>query len=329
MNPTLLLSSADVARTLDADEARRIVAASCVQLIAGELVLPPRTQLTATAPGRGAHLVMSALDPNSAALTTKLISVCPSNAEHELPTSFGLLILQDASTGRPIALIHSPSLTALRTAALVANSVEALALRGAARAVIFGAGPVASAALDAITRVRTFGHVEIITKSRDSGDAFVAERLDHYPQLGSGADVESAVRSADVIVTATTASEPLFDGAWLKPGTHIAAVGAFTPTTRELDSFTVEGANIVVDTEAGARDEAGDLLIPLAEGRIDDAAFRVTLGDVLSGRKTGRQSDTSITVFKSVGSAAFDVGVATHVARRAKELGLGTPIDLG
>ena len=139
---------------------------------------------------------------------------------------------------------------------------------------------------------------------------------------------EQAVQEADVIVTATTSSVPVFQGSQVTAGTHVNAIGAFTPETRELDSSLIQAAKLVVDTRAGCLEEAGDLLIPLGEQRITEADFDCELGELAAGSRPGRSDAAQITVFKSVGSAAFDVVAALEVCRSAERLGLGQPLEL-
>ena len=136
-----------------------------------------------------------------------------------------------------------------------------------------------------------------------------------------------AIRSADIIVTATTSATPVFAGAEVGPGVHVNAVGAFRPTERELDSDLVARARIVVDTREGCLAEAGDLLIPIATGLLDSKDV-AELGEVGLGRQPGRTSAEQITVYKSVGHAALDVAMAGEAIRQAEALGLGQIVDL-
>jgi ornithine cyclodeaminase len=124
---------------------------------------------------------------------------------------------------------------------------------------------------------------------------------------------EICASESDVICTCTTATEPLFDGRWTKPGAHLNLVGAFQPHTREVDDHTVRRARVVVDTYDGALAEAGDLLIPMKSGAIDGSHIVADLHEIVSGQKIGRTSRDDITLFKSVGCALEDLAVA-HAA---------------
>jgi ornithine cyclodeaminase len=137
-----------------------------------------------------------------------------------------------------------------------------------------------------------------------------------------------AVRDADVVVTATTSPQPVFDGADVGPGTHVNAIGAYTPETRELDEELVSRAKIVVDTREGCLAEAGDLIMPLRSGAISEADIHAELGEITRGLKTGRETESEITLFKSVGTAVQDAAVARAVLDRAEQRGLGTIVEL-
>jgi alanine dehydrogenase len=141
------------------------------------------------------------------------------------------------------------------------------------------------------------------------------------------ASAKAAVEGADIVITATTAREPIVDGDWFADGVHINCVGSGIPDRRELDDKIVRRAKIVVDTHASAMEEAGDLLIPMSKGLITAEAIHADLGEVLTGRRLGRTNEKEITIFKSVGVALQDVAAAAWAYRRAQVLGLGQIID--
>ncbi|MGH7264516.1 MAG: ornithine cyclodeaminase family protein, partial [Candidatus Rokuibacteriota bacterium] len=138
----------------------------------------------------------------------------------------------------------------------------------------------------------------------------------------------AALREADVVVTATTSSGPVFDGGDLRPGTHVDAVGSFQPTTRELDTETIRRARVFVDTFEGAWHEAGDLLLPIQEGAITRAHVLGELADLVTGARPGRLASDDVTCFKSVGFAIEDAVTARLAYDRARATGRGTQVDL-
>jgi ornithine cyclodeaminase/alanine dehydrogenase-like protein (mu-crystallin family) len=129
------------------------------------------------------------------------------------------------------------------------------------------------------------------------------------------ANAEALARESDVLCTCTPSPKPLFDGNWLRPGTHLNLVGAFQPETREVDDITIKSSCVVVDAYDGALEEAGDLLIPLKNGTIERSHIVADLHEIASGKKTCRKSEESITLFKSVGCALEDLVTAQLVYR--------------
>jgi ornithine cyclodeaminase len=143
-----------------------------------------------------------------------------------------------------------------------------------------------------------------------------------------GTSARDAVGGADIVCTVTSASAPVVESSWIMPGTHINAVGTHRPTERELDSDTVARARVFVDHLPAALAEAGDLLVPIAEGLIGRAHILGDLSGLLSGRIVGRAMDPDVTVFKSVGVAVTDVAAATYVYERAVATGRGNAVRL-
>jgi len=154
--------------------------------------------------------------------------------------------------------------------------------------------------------------------------ALLLSRDDGVP-VSIATDPAEVVREADLVVTTTTAGVPFFDGHDLKPGAHVTAVGAYTRQTRELDTTTIRRAKVVADTYQGALAEAGDLLIPMAEGSIGRAHV---LAELVTGARSVRTSPEDITVFKSVGFALQDLAAARLAYQKARAAGRGTPLAL-
>jgi len=141
-------------------------------------------------------------------------------------------------------------------------------------------------------------------------------------------DVAAATAAADMICTATNSPTPLFDGAWLRPGTHINAIGAYTKTTREIDTETVRRSRVIVDRRQAAQAEAGDIVIPVQEGAIGSDHVVGELAEVVAGTVQGRRSADEITFFKSVGLAVQDAVTAALVYARAVQAGAGVEVSL-
>ena len=259
----------------------------------------------------------------------KIVSLHPANPGHRRPAVQGFVVLFDSATGTPTALVDGAEITRIRTAAASALATRELARPDAVTHGIFGAGVQAASHLEAIACVRPIERVLVWARDAGKARAFV-----HRHAASAGLPVEAvedpaAAAACDVVSAVTNASEPVLRGAWLRPGAHLNLVGAHEAEHREADSDVVAGAAVYVDSRRGALREAGDLLIPIAEGRITEAHLRGELGDLLEGRIPGRESAKQVTLYKSLGLIAQDLYAAELVFRRAAAEGAGQPVDLG
>jgi ornithine cyclodeaminase len=238
-------------------------------------------------------------------------------------------LLFEADTGRLSSLMDGGSITAIRTAAVSAVATDALATKDAAELAILGAGVQGRRHLEAIAAVRPLRRVRIWSRSPEHAKKLADDAASlAKATIEPAASVEAAVRDADIVVTATASREPLVQRAWLKDGAHLNAVGASTPTNREIDTATVAAASLFVDRRESALNEAGDVLIPIQEGAIAEDHIQAELGDVLIGKHPGRRSTTELTLFKSLGLAVEDVASAAFVAGRARAAGLGQTVQM-
>src|SRR5256712_12832746 len=266
----------------------------------------PTSPLRTFVEAGGADLLMMPAvgDPG---IGIKLVTVNPSNPGRGLPLIHAVYVLFGPGSTEPRAVIDGAALTALRTAAVSALATRHLANPDAERLVIFGAGVQGHSHLLAMRAVRPIWLVKVV--SRTPGRA--AELVDRARALDMEASVggPEAVAKADLVCTCTTSAEPLFDGALLKPGTHVNAVGSYQLHTRELDDAAVARARIVVETRDAALAEAGDLVIPMKAGVMGPSAIVADLAEVVRGAAV-RTSPDDITIFKSVGVAFEDLVVA-------------------
>lgn len=278
-----------------------------------------------------ASLFMPAFLSQTGDLAVKVVSIFPRNPERHLPTLHALVVVLDATTGRPTALLEGSSLTALRTGAGSGAATDVLARPDARVGLVFGSGGQARTQLEAICTVRPLERVWIVSRDRAGAEAFASE------MAGQGAvpsdvrvadDIPQAVRQADIVCTATTSSRPVFDGNDLRPGAHVNAIGGFTPQMQEVDAVTVMRARVFVDSRAAALAEAGDLLEPIRQGLIRADWIVGELGEVVAGTTPGRRSDEEITLFKSVGVSVQDAVAAARALERARAAGLGTVLHL-
>jgi ornithine cyclodeaminase/alanine dehydrogenase-like protein (mu-crystallin family) len=266
------------------------------------LVTPLRSSLATPA---GTLVLMPAA--GDVGVGVKLVTLSEFNPQRGLPFLHGTYVLFDRETQRPEALIDGTELTAIRTAAVSGLATRHLANPDAHRLVLFGAGVQAGGHLDAMRAVRPIEQVVVVSRSAQRAEALVARARSMGLDAAVGAP--DSVRSCDVVCTCTTSAVSLFDGRDLAPGVHINAIGAYLPDQRELDTETVRRASVVVETREVALTEAGDLLIPIAEGAIDPTHIRADLAELVRGAEVRTDPD-DVTLFESVGMAYEDLVVA-------------------
>ena len=318
-----VLSASDIDRAIDMRGAIEVMSAAFMQLAAGRANVPQRLGLTTDT---GLVLAMPGFLPDERALAIKIVTVFPDNSRLELPSIFGLVVVLDALTGAPLALMEGGRVTAVRTGATSGLATNLMARQDARTVALFGAGVQARTQLAGVRAVRHIREVRIVARRTDAAERFARELADVTVRIVD--DPSEAIRGADIVITATTSSTPLFSGRDLEPGTHINAIGAYAPSMREVDSVAVERSRVVVDTRDGARAEAGDLIIPVRQGVISFDHIKAELGEVVNGTIHGRTSEKEITLFKSVGHAAQDVALARCVLDRATSEDIGIMVTL-
>lgn len=300
------------------------------QLSAGRVVLPLRSRIDVPE-YQGAALFMPAYLGSSGDLAVKIVSVFPGNLAQGTPTIAAVVIVLDSRTGRPIALLEGASLTAIRTGAASGAATDILAREDSKRLAIFGSGAQARTQLEAICNVRAIESVTIFSLAPDMARDMAEDMRGRGPipaDVTVAASPYEAIADADIICTATTSETPVFDGAGLKPGTHINAIGSYTPSMQEVDATTILRALVVVDSKEAVLAEAGDLLVPIGRGEITPQIIHAEIGQIINGDRPGRTSPDQITYFKSVGLAIQDAVAAGRALDRAKALGLGQTLSL-
>jgi ornithine cyclodeaminase/alanine dehydrogenase-like protein (mu-crystallin family) len=305
-----IISAADLAQTLTFP---RLIEA-LRQAFRSQITVPTRHHHTVERSGEPAAtlLLMPAWTEGGANsyLGVKIVSVYPGNAARSLPSIFGAYLLMDGATGAPHAVIDGRALTLWRTAAASALAASYLARENASRLVMVGSGALAPYLIRAHASVRPLSEVQIWNRSEGKAAQLAAAFTNESYEVRANADLEPAVRNADIVSCATLSSEPLVRGSWLKPGAHLDLVGAFTPKMREADDEAASRARVYVDTRAGALKEAGDIVQALASGAIKQSGIVGDLFDLCEEKVGGRQSAQEITFFKSVGTALEDLAAA-------------------
>lgn len=326
-----VLSQRDAARAVTMAEAIEAVKTAFIQLSEGQAEVPLRANIPVPKQ-EGSVLIMPSYLRKSGSLGTKIVSVFPKNLEKDVPTIHALIIVIDPETGIPQAVMDGGYLTALRTGAASGLATGLLSRADAQVLAVFGAGVQSRTQLKAVCTVRGIKKVCVYDIEPEKAGRYVTEMKERPEFIGMDfRAVDSpaeAVRGADIICAATTSAQPVFDDQDLKPGVHINGVGSYTPAMQEIPAQTVWRANVIVDSRQAALEEAGDLIIPLEAGQILKSHIQGEIGEVASGKITGRTSEEEVTFFKSVGVAVQDAAVASLVFGRSQELGLGTEVDI-
>lgn len=318
-----------VTELLPMEEAIPVMREALTMLAGGDVVMPLRSMLALPQGGAVMGLMPSYLG-GLEAVGVKVVAAFPANFGTEYDTHQGVVLFFDTERGLLRAIVDATSITALRTAAVSGLVTDLLARPDAGDLAIIGAGTQAHTHLRAMRAVRPVRRVRVYSVPAESAAEF-AERESRLTGLPVEAieTAEETVAGADLICTTTTATEPVVQGAWVSPGAHVNAVGAYTPATRELDSALVARARLYADRRESLLSEAGEFLIPKGEGLIGDEHIVGEIGEVLTGRAPGRTSPDEITLFKSLGIAIEDLAAAHRVYEIAREKDLGTWVEIG
>ena len=232
--------------------------------------------------------------------------------------------LFSADTGKLHAVIEANRLGQLRTGAATAVSVRHMARSDSSTVGILGTGFQASTQLEAVCQVRSISEARVYSPTVEHRTTFASRMAETLDMRVTPVDTpREVVEDADILITVTASPTPVFDGNWLRPGTHVAAVGGANEYVRELDDKSLKRADVlVVDDLAQAKIECGELLMPASRGLIFWEQVR-ELWQIVSGAVPGRRSDDDVTLFKSLGMALWDIAVAKVVYDKAVARGVG------
>jgi ornithine cyclodeaminase len=340
----LILSHRDVLAALSPQACAEAMAAVLAGHARGETFMPLRSVMMP--PGAAGFLGLmpgwrGRPGDGAAAFALKAVCIMPGNPGRGLDAHQGLVTLFDGETGVPTAILDASAVTAVRTAAVTAVATGVLARGDARTLAVLGAGTQARAHLRALAGVRDFEQVCVYAPTRAHAEEMIREMAGEMagaeagpggaarPELSVAASAEDAVRQADVVVTVTSAREPVLRRAWLKPGAHVSAVGASTPAARELDTDTVAASALFCDSRESLRHEAGEFRLAVTEGKIaGEEHVRAELGEVLAGTAAGRRDPAELTLFRSLGLAIEDLAAAETAVAAATARGIGTEVDL-
>jgi ornithine cyclodeaminase/alanine dehydrogenase-like protein (mu-crystallin family) len=295
----------------------------------GEVFQPLRSVLRPAGAAGLMALMPSYQSGPAAGYGLKAICITPGNPAIGLDSHQGIVLLSSPETGEPLALLNASAVTEIRTAAVSAVATSLLARPDADVLAIIGTGVQARAHLHAISAIRPLTQVRVAGSSAAKAATFVATIGSAPVPVMACDSVRDAVSGAGIVVTATSSAEPVLHRDWLAPGTHINAVGACLPHTRELDTATVAAAALFADSRDSVLAESGDYLIPAAEGAVGPDHIRAEIGDLLAGLAPGpgRRDPEEITVFESLGLAVEDLAAAAVAYQAARQHNAGAWLD--
>src|SRR4030095_10483188 len=264
--------------------------------------------------------MMPGYDKTAGVMGIKLISVFHGNRDKGHPSHQGVVVLFDSSNGQPLMIFDASEITALRTAAASALATKLLSNGNSEVLSIIGSGEQAERHIESILLVRKITQINVWSRNERNASSLAIRISGRYnvPTIVHKT-AEETVKDADIICTVTSSPQPVVVGNWIKKGTHITPVGSSTPATRELDTNAVRKAKLFTDCYESILNEAGDFLIPKKEGVITDEHIHGDLGEVLLGRKNGREDQDEITLFKSLGIASEDIFSCWHIYQKINQ----------
>jgi ornithine cyclodeaminase len=258
----------------------------------------------------------------------KLVSLIPRNKPPRYSSHLGLVLLFEVEHGQPVALLDAAEITAIRTAAASGLATRLLARPQASDLAILGAGEQARSHLEAMLSVRKLRRIRVWARDDRKATAFAeSEGAKHGVSIEVSGTPRDAVDGAEIICTVTKAREPILNGEWLAPGSHLNVVGSSVATAAEIDTAAVVRSRFFVDYRSSTIAEGGEYLRALRAGVITPEHIRAEIGEVANGSKVGRTSPEEITLYKSLGIAPQDLASAHFVLHRARERGIGQVID--
>jgi ornithine cyclodeaminase len=326
--PVRVLNGEEVARCLPMPACIEAMDTVLRSLARGQALLPLRTVLRLPS-DQGFFGVMPAATSTPDVFGVKVISVFPKNEGTRYDSHQGSVLLFEPEHGTLAAILDASAITAIRTAAVSAVATRALAQEDVGDLAILGTGVQARSHLDAMQCVRKLRRVRAWSRHESNRLAFAKWARHRDVEVETPVTIAETVKGADLICTTTSSHQPVLALDDVTPGAHINAVGSSIKTARELDSALVAHSRLYVDRRESAFAEAGDFLIPRAEGLVTDAHILAELGELLLNPALGRRSPQEITVFKSLGLAVEDLAAGSVALGHAEQTGTGLVLELG
>ncbi|MEE1037830.1 MAG: ornithine cyclodeaminase family protein [Eubacterium sp.] len=323
----LLLKKEDIKKVFTMEDAIESVKEAFSMYSQGKSQVPLRTNIQVPK-SNGTLLFMPAFAEDLNAASLKIVNIYPDNAKKNLPTAPAQVMLIDTETGLVEAILDGTHMTQMRTGAATGAAFDILGVMDAKVGAMIGTGGQAATQLEAMLAVRKLEIVKVYDLDPQRLEAFVEamrKELGHYgAEIVAVSSSDEAVEDADLLVTVTPATSPVFDATKCKKGVTVSCVGAYQHHMQEMDPVILTRASkIYFDSQEAVLDESGDILIPLAEGIITEDDFTGELGQVLTGEIVGRENDDEIIVFETVGIGTQDLTAARTAYKKAKAAGIG------
>lgn len=324
-SPAILIRRKEMAAHFTMGQAIECMAEAFAGLSAGTSVVPER--FVVDSPDGGLTFLMKpAFSKDLQTAGVKILSQRNTGPLQGISAINGIVLLFDTQTGELLCMLDGGFITALRTGAASGLATDRLARRDSRNLALFGCGAQGRTQLEAVCTVRDIERVWVFDISRERAAFFQGEMKKRISAEIVVAQDFTALRDADIICTATNATQPLFGREHIRPGTHINAIGSFKPQMQELDPELVQASRIYLDDPRACMQESGDMIKTVQRfGRLDNRIVG-GIGDLVLGKIKGRTSPREITLFKSVGSAIQDLAVADRIYQKSRDLGFGEEI---
>lgn len=304
----------DINTVIQMTDAIQAMKEAFIALSNGTAVVPNRINL-ALEDQNALNLSMPAYIKGGLYNTIKVVNVHFNNPKKGLPLINGLILVMDSINGSPLAFIDGKYVTSLRTGAASGLATDVLSNKDSKCAFIFGTGAQSKSQIEAISCVRDLSSIFIMGSSVEKTEKFCSE----YSNIVKPGKITD-LKEADIVCTATTSEKPLFGIENIKPGVHINAVGAHRPNTRELETTVIQNSKVFIDELSSSKLEAGDIIIPVNEGKYNWSDIQGQLGDLINKKLIGRNHQSEITLFNSIGNAIQDLVIASIVVEKKLKL---------
>lgn len=325
-HPILVLSRRDIEGVVSIGDALAPVEEAFREHGLGHASMPSKIYLELPQM-EGDFRAMPAFLPSLKVAGIKWVNSHPGNPARGLPSVMAITILSDPETALPLALLDATYLTYVRTAAGGGVAAKRLARADARRIGLVGCGVQARAQAEALRLVLPVKEAWLYDIRRPTAEALASQLEKEGVRAHVAGTVRECVEAAEVLVTATPARHPVVEAAWVRPGTHINAIGADAPGKQEIESALLARARVIVDDREQAF-HSGEVNVPLSTGVLRPEDVHATLGEVLAGKRPGRSGPEEITLFDSTGLAIQDLAVARLAYDRCRERGIGVSVDL-